>query len=76
MEYYSVIKRNKIGSSVVMWMDLDTVRQNEVKSEKVSYSNIYMESRKIVRCNYLQGRNRDTDIENRLVDTWRKEKVR
>ena len=48
MEYYSVIKRNKIGSFVVMWMDLDTVRQNEVKSEKVSHSNIYMESRKIV----------------------------
>ena len=42
MEYYSAIKRNKIGSFVVMWMDLDTVRQNEVNSEKVSYSNIYV----------------------------------
>ena len=48
MEYYSAIKRNKIGLFVVTWMDLGTVRQNEVKSEKVSYSNIYMESRKTV----------------------------
>ena len=48
MEYYSAIKRNKIGSFVVMWMDLDTVRQNEVNSEKVSYSNIYVESREMV----------------------------
>ena len=26
MEYYSAIKRNKIGSFIVMWMDPDTVR--------------------------------------------------
>ena len=48
VKYYSAIKRNKIGSFVVMWMDLDTVRQNEVNSEKVSYSNIYVESREMV----------------------------
>ena len=33
MEYYSATKRNKIGSFVVMWMDLDTVRQNEVRKK-------------------------------------------
>ena len=30
MEYYSAIKRNKIGSSVVMWIDLDSATQSEV----------------------------------------------
>ena len=34
MEYYSVIKRNKTGSFVEMWMDLKTVIQSEV-SQKV-----------------------------------------
>ena len=33
MEYYSAIKRNKIGSFVEMWMDLETVIQNEVSPE-------------------------------------------
>ena len=27
-----------------------------------------MESRKVVLMNYFQGRNRDTDVENRLAD--------
>ena len=31
MEYYSAIKRNKIGSFVEIWMDLDTVIQSELK---------------------------------------------
>ena len=30
---------------------------------------MYMEPRKMVLMNLLQGRNRDTDIENRLVDS-------
>ena len=30
VEYYSAIKRNKIGSFVEMWMDLETVIQSEV----------------------------------------------
>ena len=34
MEYYSAIKRNKIGSFVETWMYLDTVIQSEVKSER------------------------------------------
>ena len=34
MEYYSTIKRNEIGSFVETWMDLETVRQSEVKSER------------------------------------------
>ena len=38
MEYYSAIKRNKIGSFVETWMDLETVIQSEVsQKEKIKY---------------------------------------
>ena len=38
MEYYSAIKRNEIESFVEMWMDLETVIQNEVSQrEKNKY---------------------------------------
>ena len=38
MEYYSAIERNKIGSSVEMWMDLESVIQSEVsQKEKNKY---------------------------------------
>ena len=45
MEYFSAIKRNEIGSFVETWMDLETVIQSEVKSERekqISYINAYM----------------------------------
>ena len=45
MEYYSAIKRNEIRSFVETWMDLETVIQSEVKSERekqISYINTYM----------------------------------
>ena len=38
IEYYSVIKRNKIESFVETWMDLETVIQSEVsQKEKNKY---------------------------------------
>ena len=38
MEYYPAIKRNKIGSFVEMWMDLESVIQSEVsQKEKNKY---------------------------------------
>ena len=38
MEYYAAIKRNKIGSFVEMWMDLESVKQSEVsQKEKNKY---------------------------------------
>ena len=38
MEYYSAIKRNKTGSFVDMWMDLETVIQSEIsQKEKNKY---------------------------------------
>ena len=38
MEYYLAIKKNKIGSFVVMWMNLESVIQSEVsQKEKNKY---------------------------------------
>ena len=34
MEYYSAIKRNKIGSFVEMWVDLESVIQSEVSQKE------------------------------------------
>ena len=42
MEYYSAIKRNKIGSFVEMWMDLETVIQSEVSKEEKNKYRILM----------------------------------
>ena len=64
MEYYSAIKRNKTGSFVEMWMDLESVIQSEVsqKEKQISYINTYMWNlEKWYRLSYLQSRNRDTE---------------
>ena len=38
MEYYLAIKRNEIGPFVVMWMNLESVTQNELsQKEKNKY---------------------------------------
>ena len=45
MEYYSAIERNEIELFVVRWMDLESVIQSEVKSEKekqILYANTYI----------------------------------
>ena len=45
MEYYSAIRRNKISSFVVMWMNLESVIHNEVKPERekqILYINEYI----------------------------------
>ena len=52
MEYYSAKNRNKIGSFVETWMDLETVIQSEVsQKEKSKYHIMYVESRKKVQMN-------------------------
>ena len=61
------------------WLNIELVIQNEVsQKEKNQYlvlMYIYMESRKMVLMNFLQGRNRDADIENRLWTQQGKERV-
>ena len=47
IEYYSAIKRNKIGSFVETQINLKTVIQNEISQKKILY-NTYVKSRKMV----------------------------
>jgi len=67
------IKRNKMLSLAEMWIDLETVIQNEVsqKEEKRILHNItYMWNlEKLNRLTYLQNRNRETDVEKKLMVT-------
>ena len=42
MEYYSAIKRNKIGPFVETWMDLETVIQSEVSQKEKNKYRILM----------------------------------
>ena len=49
MEYYSAIKRNEIELFVVRWVDLESVIQSEVTSERekqVLYANTYIWNQK------------------------------
>ena len=64
------IKRNEIGSFVEMWMDLKTVIQKSESKKQISHFNAYMWNlEKWYRSSYLQSRNRDTDVENKCMDT-------
>ena len=36
MEYYSAIKRNEIESVVVMWMNLESITESEVRKRKTN----------------------------------------
>ena len=42
MEYYSAMKRSKTGSFVEMWMDLESVIQNEVSQKEKNKYHILM----------------------------------
>ena len=75
MEYYSAVKRKDMGSFIEIWMDLESVIQNEVnQKEKNKYVCIHVESEKYwYRQSYLQSRNRD--IEDKHMDTKREREV-
>ena len=45
MEYYSAIKRNEIESFVESWMDLETVKQSEVRKRKTTNAGEGVEKR-------------------------------
>ena len=69
MEYYSVIKNNKIMLFVATWMDLEVVILSEgSQTEKHKYRiSLICEKRK--ETNELIYRHRLTDIENKLIVT-------
>ena len=50
-------------------MNLEPVIESSQKDKKKYLVIIYMESRKMVLMSLFEDRNRDADIENRLVDT-------
>ena len=55
MEYYSVMKRNRIGSFVEMWKDLESIIQSEIRKRKTNKYCMCIESRKIVQVNLFAG---------------------
>ena len=73
-EYYSAIKMNKIWSFVETWLDLDVDGPYRVKyvrkKKQISYINTYVWKLKTwYRLSYLQSRTRNTDVENKFMDT-------
>ena len=71
MEYYSIIKRNEYESVLVRWMNLEPVIHSEVSQKEKKYCivmHIYVIYKNGYWWTYLEGRNGDTDVGNRLVD--------
>ena len=52
-------KKNKFESVLVRWMNIEPITQSEVSQKEKNKHHILI---------YLQGRNGDTDIENKLVE--------
>ena len=50
MEYYSDIKRNEIGSFVVMWMNLESAIQGEVNQKEKNKYRILMYIANLLSC--------------------------
>ena len=72
MEYYLAMKRNKIGSFVERWMDLETVIQSEESRKRktnIVYLPIYVESRKMVQMNWLARQKQRHRCEDKCMDT-------
>ena len=69
MKYYSVVKRNEIGSFVEMWMDHTEWNKSD-REKQILYINAYTWNlEKWYRWSYLQNRNRATVVENKRMDT-------
>ena len=76
MEYYSAIKRNKVGSFVEMWMVLETVIQSEINQKEKNKYCVLMHMWNLGKCQlnlYLQDRNRCANTENIFIDTGKGE---
>ena len=69
MEYYSAIKINAFESVLMKWMNLEPIIQSEVSQREKDTYHILTHIQNLEKCFwriYLQGRNGETDIENRL----------
>ena len=72
MEYYSAMKKNGFESILVRWMKLEPViewRKSEREKQIFSINTYICYLEKWYPWTYVQGKNRDADKENRLVDT-------
>ena len=56
---------------VATWMDLEIIILSEVSQRKKGkhHVSLYVESKKMIKMNLLQNRNRLTDFENKFVVT-------
>ena len=79
LEYYMAIKKNAFESVLMRWMNLEPITWSEVSQKeknKILHINTYMGNlERWYWWTYLQGRNGDANIQNRLVDTVWKERV-
>ena len=77
MEYYSAIKRNAFKLALMRWMNLEPIIQSVVsQKEKDKYcilTHVYGIQKDGTNEFYLQDTNGETEIENRLMDTWKRE---
>ena len=70
MEYYSAIRNWVIFREVDGLRDYHTEWRKSEREKQLSYINAYLcNLEKWYRGTGLQGRNRDTDVENKCVDT-------
>ena len=72
MEYYSAIKKewNWVICRVDGPREFHTEWSKSEREKQILYNNAYMWNlEKWYRCSYLQSRNRDTDVENKCMDT-------
>ena len=73
MEYYSAIKKNLFESVLMRWMKLEPIIQSELNQKDKDQYSILMHIYCILKDGndnpYMQNRKRDTDIQNRLLDS-------
>ena len=72
MAYYSAIKNNAFESVLMRWMKLDPIIQSKVSQKEKHQYSIFMHIhgiRKMVTMTLYVDSKRDTDIQNRLLDS-------
>ena len=69
MEYYAARKRDKTGSSVVMWVNPESVKQSEISQKENNKPRFFNTRTWNLETANLQGRSRDADAGNGPVGT-------
>ena len=69
VEYYAARKRDKTGSSVVMWVNPESVKQSEISQKENNKPRFFTTRTWNLETANLQGRSRDADAGNGPVGT-------